>query len=177
FDQCWVGSMPCIPARREIHTGRYNFLHRRWGPLEPFDESMPQTLKENGVYTHLVTDHQHYWEDGGSTYHNRYNSYEFIRGQEGDYWIGEVKDPERPDYIGGHQLDTLMRHDFINRKYMKEEKDFPLVKTINKGLDFIALNKEEDNWFLQIECFDPHEPFYVLEKYKELYPDDYDGPL
>src|SRR5699024_3547423 len=96
---------------------------------------------------------------------------------EGDYWIGEVKDPERPDYIGGHQLDTLMRHDFINRKYMKEEKDFPLVKTINKGLDFIALNKEEDNWFLQIECFDPHEPFYVLEKYKELYPDDYDGPL
>ena len=25
FDSCYVGSMPCMPARREIHTGRYNF--------------------------------------------------------------------------------------------------------------------------------------------------------
>lgn len=40
FDACHVGSMPCIPARRELHTGRYNFLHRAWGPLEPFDDSM-----------------------------------------------------------------------------------------------------------------------------------------
>ena len=37
FDNCFVGSMPCMPARRELHTGRYNFLHRAWGPLEPFD--------------------------------------------------------------------------------------------------------------------------------------------
>ena len=28
FDNCWVGSMPCMPARRELHTGRYNFLHQ-----------------------------------------------------------------------------------------------------------------------------------------------------
>ena len=32
FDQCYAGSMPCMPARREMHTGRYNFLHRGWGP-------------------------------------------------------------------------------------------------------------------------------------------------
>ncbi|MBW7458915.1 sulfatase-like hydrolase/transferase, partial [Paenibacillus sepulcri] len=37
FDNSYVGSMPCMPARRELHTGRYNFLHRSWGPLEPFD--------------------------------------------------------------------------------------------------------------------------------------------
>ena len=28
FDQCYAGSLPCMPARRELHTGRYNFLHR-----------------------------------------------------------------------------------------------------------------------------------------------------
>lgn len=82
FDNCYGGSMPCMPARRELHTGRYNFLHRSWGPLEPFDDSMPEMLRTSGVYTHLVTDHQHYWEDGGATYHNRYSSYEFCRGQE-----------------------------------------------------------------------------------------------
>jgi hypothetical protein len=36
-------------ARRELHTGRYNFLHRSWGSLEPFDESLPQLLTQNGV--------------------------------------------------------------------------------------------------------------------------------
>ena len=33
FDRFYVGSLPCIPARRELHTGRYNFMHRCWGPL------------------------------------------------------------------------------------------------------------------------------------------------
>ena len=45
FDNCYVGSMPCMPARRELHTGRYNFLHRSWGPMEPFDDSMPEILR------------------------------------------------------------------------------------------------------------------------------------
>ena len=64
FDNHYVGSMPCMPARRELHTGRHNFLHRSWGPHEPFDDSTFTILKENGVYTHLVSDHYHYWEDG-----------------------------------------------------------------------------------------------------------------
>ena len=37
FTQCYAGSLPCMPARRELHTGRYNFLHRSWRPVEPFD--------------------------------------------------------------------------------------------------------------------------------------------
>jgi arylsulfatase A-like enzyme len=77
FDHCYVGSMPCMPARRELHTGRYNFLHRSWGPLEPFDDSMPEILKKNGVYAYLVSDHYHYWEEGGCTYHTRYNAWRF----------------------------------------------------------------------------------------------------
>ena len=99
FDNCYVGSMPCMPARREMHTGRYNFLHRSWGPLEPFDDSTPEILSENGVYTHLSTDHQHYFEDGGASYHTRYDSWEFHRGQEGDGWIGQVADPVEPASI------------------------------------------------------------------------------
>ncbi len=31
FDNFYVGSMPCMPARRELHTGRYGMLHRDWG--------------------------------------------------------------------------------------------------------------------------------------------------
>ena len=68
FNQFYVGSMPCMPARRELHTGRHNFLHRSWGPLEPFDDSAFELLHEAGVHTHKATDHHHYWEDGGATY-------------------------------------------------------------------------------------------------------------
>ena len=81
FDSHYVGSMPCMPARRDLHTGRLNFLHRSWGPLEPFDNSFPELLQAAGVYSHLVSDHYHYFEDGGWTYHQRYSSFEFIRGQ------------------------------------------------------------------------------------------------
>jgi arylsulfatase A-like enzyme len=176
FDQCWVGSMPCMPARREMHTGRYNFLHRSWGPIEPFDDSMPQILKNNGIYTHLITDHQHYWEDGGSTYHSRYNSFEFCRGQEGDFWKGEVEDPDYPDFIGGHEMKSLVRQDWINRKYIRRKEDFPSVQTVLKGLEFIDKNHKQDSWFLQMECFDPHEPFHVPIEYMNLYSSDYDGP-
>ena len=68
FDTHYVGSLPCMPARRDLHTGRLNFMHRSWGPLEPFDNSFVKTLRDQGVYTHLVTDHQHYFEDGGAGY-------------------------------------------------------------------------------------------------------------
>ncbi|MCP4750591.1 MAG: sulfatase [Proteobacteria bacterium] len=179
FDRCYAGSLPCMPARRELHTGRYNFLHRSWGPIEPFDDSMPTLLKQNGIYTHLVSDHMHYWEDGGATYHTRYNSWEVSRGQEGDFWKGEVKDPERPENVKIAQeaiYKNVIRQDFVNRKHMREEKDQPQAKTFGQGCEFIATNHREDNWFLQIETFDPHEPFFTQQKYKDLYPHEYNGP-
>jgi arylsulfatase A-like enzyme len=176
FDQCWIGSMPCMPARRELHTGRYNFLHRSWGPLEPYDDSMPELLKQSGIYTHLTTDHQHYFEDGGGTYHSRYNTFSFQRGQEGDAWKGEAADPSPPPHIGGQSGNRLMRQDWINRKYITSEDHFPQALTFREGLEFIAVNRNADNWFLQLETFDPHEPFYAPERFRELYPHAYDGP-
>jgi arylsulfatase A-like enzyme len=176
FDNCYVGSMPCMPARRDLHTGRYNFLHRSWGPLEPFDDSMPHILRENGVYSHLVSDHYHYWEDGGCTYHTRYSSWEISRGQEGDPWKGQVKDPEIPEALSHRESQRGWRQDWVNRGYMDREELQPQHKTFELGLEFIRTNYEDDNWFLQIETFDPHEPFFTQQRYKDLYPHEYDGP-
>jgi arylsulfatase A-like enzyme len=177
FSSSYVCSMPCMPARRDLHTGRPNFLHRSWGPLEPFDDSAPEMLKRAGVYTHLATDHYHYFEDGGATYHQRYNTWEFFRGQEGDPWMAEVKDPPRPESIGRNaQTDAWTRQDWVNRLFMRREADQPQPRTFRAGLDFLRRNGREDNWFLQIETFDPHEPFFSHRKYKDLYPHDYNGP-
>lgn len=175
FDTCYAGSMPCMPARRELHTGRHNFLHRGWGPLEPFDDSMPQLLGESGVYTHLVTDHQHYWEDGGATYHGRYRTFEFFRGQEGDAWKGHVAHPYIPDSIRARRGEAW-RQDWVNRQYLTDEADHPQTRTFDAGLEFLHTNGAEDNWFLQIETFDPHEPFFSYARHKQHYPHAYDGP-
>ncbi len=171
FDNAYVCSMPCMPARREIHTGRYNFLHRSWGPLEPFDDSMPQILKKAGVYNHLVSDHYHYWEEGGTNYHTRYSTWDCIRGQEGDPWIGQVKDPLVPEHYG-----QAWRQDQVNRRFMRCEEHMPQAQTMSRGVEFIRRNAGDDNWFLQVETFDPHEPFYSLPEWKKLYPHDYKGP-
>ena len=139
FQNFYVGSMPCMPARREMHTGRYNFLHRSWGPLEPFDDSMPSILDKHGVHSHKVTDHHHYWEDGGMTYHHRYNSWVNVRGHEGDRWKGEVKDPAIPEHLG-----RVDRHDLINRKYMQREELTPQARTFGEGLEFLETNHQEE---------------------------------
>ena len=183
FDNSYVGSMPCMPARRELHTGRFNFFHRSWGPMEPYDDSMPEILKNNGIYTHLISDHMHYWEDGGATYHTRYSSWEISRGQEGDPWKAEVGADFEGTTVFKGQLAGLSRpshrrgmtQDQVNRRYMDTEEKTSQAVTFSAGLDFINRNHEEDNWFLQIETFDPHEPFYTLPADKALYPYHFTG--
>lgn len=175
FDNSYVGSMPCMPARRELHTGRYNFLHRSWGPMEPYDDSMPSILRENGIHSHLVSDHWHYWEEGGTNYHTKYSTYEWARGQEGDFWKGHLAPLDIPDYIDGRPGDWG-RQEHVNRYYMREECNQSQAVTFRNGIEFLETNKDEDNWFLQLEEFDPHEPFFTPKKYQDLYPSDYDGP-
>jgi arylsulfatase A-like enzyme len=183
FDSHYVGSLPCMPARRDMLTGRLTFLHRSWGPLEPFDNAFPELLHKAGVYSHLVTDHFHYWEDGGATYHNRYDSYEFVRGQEGDPWKAMVKPHwERLREMYHERQFTQERREYfsqniINREFIKEEKDFPSVQCFAHGFDFLDTNRDADNWLLQIETFDPHEPFHAPARFKEPFDTGWKGPI
>ncbi len=183
FDRHYVGSMPCIPARRDMLTGRLSFLHRSWGPMEPFDNAFPVQLYQAGVYSHLVTDHHHYWEDGGATYHNRYDSYEFVRGQEGDAWKAMVQPPwERlREMYHERQFSTAQRtyprKNVVNREFIREESDFPSVQVFDRGLEFLARNRDADNWFLQIETFDPHEPFHAPARFKKPFETGWNGPV
>lgn len=175
FDNAWAGSMPCMPARREMHTGRYNFLHHSWGPIEPFDDSMPELLKSNGVHTHLASDHLHYWEDGGATYHTRYSTWECFRGQEGDPWKGQVADPPMPEDLKKMRMHGY-RQDWVNRQHIATEEKHPQTRTFDAGLDFVRTNAAADSWFVQIETFDPHEPFFSPQRFRDLHPHEYDGP-
>ncbi|MDP2118602.1 MAG: sulfatase [Hoeflea sp.] len=183
FDRHYVGSMPCMPARRDMLTGRLNFLHRSWGPMEPFDNAFPEILARSGTYSHLVTDHFHYWEDGGATYHNRYDSYDFIRGQEGDPWKAMVQPHWERLKEKYHEAQfSTKRRDYksqnvINREFIKEDKDFPSVQVFEAGLAFLDENASAEDWLLQIETFDPHEPFHAPASFKKPFDTGWTGPI
>ena len=172
-----------MPARRDMQTGRLSFLHRSWGPLEPFDNSFPELLNEAGIYSHLITDHFHYWEDGGATYHNRYDCYEFIRGQEGDPWKAMVQphwERLREMYHERQFSEALRdykRHNIVNREFIKEEKDFPSVQCFRAGFEFLDRNRAADGWLLQIETFDPHEPFQAPPRFRDKFRTGWNGPI
>ncbi|SNS85225.1 sulfatase [Tropicimonas sediminicola] len=190
FDNHYCGSMPCMPARRDIHTGRLNFMHRPWGPLEPFDNSFARSMGEAGIYSHLVTDHMHYIENGGTGYCTQFESWEVVRGQEHDTAKALVQPPldalaaqfdprhypldklpsDRPATLQTSDIIAWrrMRH-AVNTLFVKEEEDFPTPRVFASALEFLEMNKASTDFFLQIESFDPHEPFCAPERFHKEY--------
>ena len=63
----------------------------------------------------------------------------------------------------------------VNREYMREEKDFPSVNCFRLANEFLDANHRADDWFLQIETFDPHEPFYAPPRLREKFETAYRG--
>ncbi len=183
FDNHYVGSLPCMPARRDLHSGRLNFPHRSWGPLEPFDNSFAQILSQAGTHTHMVSDHLHYFEDGGVGYHTRYDTWDFVRGQEYDPWKAMVSPPldRFRDIYAKHHYDfsrapKRLQH-AVNREFIREEQDFPGPRCFASAFDFLDANHGADNWLLQLELFDPHEPFHAPERFRQAYLEGYNGPI
>ena len=172
FDNHWVGSLPCMPARREFMTGRYNFIYRGWGPIEPYDDTLPGELRKKDIFTHILTDHDHYFELGGENYHTAFNTWEFFRGQENDPWGSLVDRIAIPEHLG-----QLSQQNWRNRKLQQNEEEFSGPRTAQSAVEWLKANKNADDWFLQVEIFDPHEPFYCTDKYREMYNDTWEGPF
>lgn len=170
FDNHWCGSSPCMPARRDIMTGRFNFLERPWGGIEPFDEMLPKILKTKNVFSHMETDHYHYFEPGGENYWYNFSSWNLHRGTEFD--LNEIcpdgtgcKTPsERPeDYRG-------LWAPLMHRNY-KDKDDYPTPKTFTAAANWLEKNRNADNFMLWVEGFDPHEPYMVAQEFIDMYED------
>ena len=82
FDNYYCCSIPYMPVRRDLFTGRACFLETPWSPIQPWDDCLqPELRRQKGIYSYLITDHFHYFHSGGEGYHTRFDSYEFQRGQ------------------------------------------------------------------------------------------------
>jgi arylsulfatase A-like enzyme len=173
FDNHFVGSLPCMPARREIFAGFSGMQWRPWGPLEPFDLRLPKLLETAGYTTAIVTDHYHYWEESANGYIQSFQGAEFIRGHELDFWEPLVPEDELPDWVRNIEKwrPGYGRKYYSNIRQFQDETDFFPAKVMTAAADWLKKPRAANPFFLQVESFDVHEPFDVPEPYASLYGD------
>ncbi len=181
FENHYCASMPCIPARRDLLTGRPNFLEAPWGPLEPWDDLLPDLLRQSkGTYSHMITDHCHYFNAGaGDRYHNVFDSWEYFRGQVWDPWRGVVEPTPLPEGARVYCYGKRYLHQHLaNLEQRDAERDdaYSSVQCIDAAVEFVDRNHAADNWHLHLELFDPHEPFDCPQSYLDDYGDTWTGP-
>lgn len=173
FENHYISSLPCMPARREIFAGRKEFFWRPWGSLEVFDPRLPAIIRDAGYNTGIVTDHYHYWEEMANGYIQGFSSLEFIRGHETDFWKlpeqGPV--PAWVDKIAEFRAAVHPRQYYANVKDFAGEEDFFPAKVFTKAAEWLDQNSSKGPFFLQVESFDVHEPFDVPEPYASMYID------
>lgn len=182
FDNCWCGSSPCMPARRDLHTGRMEFLWRGWGPLEDDDADLARQISgppnqsldgmKRGV-SYLVTDHFHLWEQGSGNYHMGFSGFEFVRGMEADAW--------RTDPIPVKLPSEMYRHTKFERHYRNveltrraadgtpDESQWFARQTFDAASTWLERNRARKDFFLHIDSFTPHEPWDPPERLVKLF--------
>lgn len=172
FEQHYTGSLPCMPARREIWAGVEEFWWRGWGPLEPWDRPLAYLAGKKGIVSQRITDHYHFFEWGAHNYNYDFSGYEFIRGHEHDNWITEPL-ADIPDWAGP----MLEAHGEAARIYLRNvrhfggEPDFFGPRVMQAAADWLRRNHTHRQFYLHVDCFDVDEPFHVPEPYNRMYTD------
>jgi len=165
FDNHWIGSAPCMPARRDMLTGRYNFLERGWGGMEPFDICLPHVLAHAGIHSHIETDHYHYFQGGGEFYATSFSTWQSYRGQEFDPMPARIRAEDVLDPTLVWNMDAEKR----NRSRFKTDLDFPSPQTLQGAADWLKMNEDSDSYLLWVEPFDPHTPMDYPDEYDSIY--------
>jgi arylsulfatase A-like enzyme len=169
FENAYCGSSPCMPARRDIYTGRYEFLERGWGPLEeedldlprqvsgPPNQSIEKVIADGYNISYLITDHFHLWEKGSGNYHMGYTGFDFIRGVEGDGWYTHPRTGfELPE---ADRMRMNERHWRNVHHIRRSEEDWFSPQVFRKAAEWVEKNHEDGDFYLHLDCFDPHEPW------------------
>ena len=188
FDNHFVGSLPCMPARHDVLCGTLDFPWRPWGSIEAWEQPITQQLRSAGVTTMLVSDHPHLFESGGENYHTDFRAWDYVRGHENDpwrtvpdpTWMGAPALPARRAFGVNRQGERRDRHFHYDesRTYFREEADYPGPRTMSRAAAWLDANAgHHDRLMLFIDEFDPHEPFDTPAPWANRYDPDWDDAL
>ena len=194
MDRAYPESLPTLPTRRALYTGRrvYPFHNADfrlkgdfvgapgWGPIPEDQPTLAEMLSEAGYRTGLISDVYHQFKPS-KNYWRGFNQWMFLRGQEGDkYRSGPVPSQETIDRWLPREIQTEGRIAFIRQCLMNMhdrtvEEDYFNARVMIESAKWLQQNRDAEKFFLTVESFDPHEPWFVPEHYRRMY-DDTDGP-
>ena len=177
FENCWSGSFPTKPARRDILTGRYDFLERGWGPLEHDDLDLPrqvsgprrirsvyQVPKEGFSVSYLISE--------GGKFHTGYTGFEFMRGRVVHPWYIPRRDLSSAEE---EQLSSAERYFRRVHLYRHSEKDETCAQVFTRAAEWLERNHAFKDFFLHIDIMPPHEPWDPPEELVKIFdPKGYD---
>ena len=171
FRNAFISSFPTVPNRWDIFTGRLNHTYAQWQPLPENEVVVSQVLGEGGYTTMMVADTPHILQHGYG-YQRGFEAFEWIRGQENDHWKTFPKNPDLP--CSPEKLrspDYTMPHYLRNTDWWKSEDDCFVSRTMNTAIEWLEKNHDQNEFFLYIDTFDPHEPWDAPESYNTKYVD------
>lgn len=157
FDRHYVASFPTMPARADFMTGRWSSAFMRWGPLPDDVITVGEILRNGGATTAAIVDTPFYLRDG-MNYDRGFASCEEITGQ---YYLASGSDPR---FHRGANF----------RSPVRIEADCFARRTALKAMQWLEMNYEQQ-FFLYIDTWDPHEPWNPPTYYTKLYWPDYEG--
>jgi len=192
FKKAYPESLPTIPARRALYTGRRCFPFRDWSfnqawqvpgwaPLPDDHETLAETLVGRGYTSCLVTDVFHIFRPK-MNYHRGFTEFHFIRGQECDrLCCGRPYNETSVEKFLTSRMDKNSRRSreldmyLKNTAFRRSEEDFFPAKVFKKAAKWLEENYKTENTFLCIDCFDPHEPWDPPQYYRDMYDPGYEG--
>ncbi len=175
FDNAYLGSFPTMPNRLDIMSGRFSFIDHEWCPLPKETVTLQQVLGVSGVVTQMIADNPHLLE-AGFNYDRGFQGFEWIRGQELDTWRTAPKDVKLPEDGSPYRRPNLILPVYLrNTAWWKSEEDRFVARTMKAACQWLEENQDQDQFFLYIDTFDPHEPWDAPKKYVDLYDPDYEG--
>ena len=182
FDKVYCGSYPTVPHRGDILTGQVGFCRRGWEPLDRKVPVIADMLKAAGYRTQMFADTPHHINKA-MYYERGFEGWEWICGQESDALVTEDIDLDalarkrvhtRPD---PNRLPAGLYNHEKNTKFRVHEDDTFVAQTMTKAAHWLERNYGQQQFFLYVDTFDPHEPWDAPEWYLKMYDSsEYDGP-
>ncbi len=174
FKNAYTASFPTVPNRLDLATGHFSFIYRQWQPLPKDEVVLSEMLDEKGYTTMLIADTPHILEDGYN-FDRGFTGWEWIRGQETDRLStdpAKVDFPCDPDKLRNPEV--IARH-LRNISHRQSESDCFVAQTMLRAIKWLERNHKQENFFLWVDTFDPHEPWDPPKWYVEKYDPNYEG--
>ncbi|MFO7956988.1 MAG: sulfatase [Candidatus Brocadiia bacterium] len=194
FDRVYPESLPTLPTRRAVYTGRrvYPFFNGDfrlkgdfvgapgWGPIPEDQDTLAELFRDAGYRTGLIADVYHMFKPSKNFWRG-FDQWMFLRGQELDpYRSGPEISQEEIDHWLPAEMQSAGKVNFIrqclkNMHDRTKEEDYFNARVFIEAVRWLEQNRDADNLFLTVESFDPHEPWFVPAYYRRMY-DDSGGP-